>query len=157
MLTIPINAIELAPGNTVSIHNLSWQDFETLLIDLGEKRNTRIVYYRGTLEIMSPLAIHERPHRIIADIVKALLDGQGRDWEDFGSTTLKRPEVAGVEPDTCLYIQNVDRVQGCTDLNLENYPPPDLGVLCTTPQKGIVHFETVKTQIAGCPTFTPSR
>jgi hypothetical protein len=33
----------------------------------------------------------------------------------------------------------------------------DLGVICTTPQKGIVHFETVKTQIAGCPTFTPSR
>ena len=128
MITIPINAIELAPGNTVSIHNLSWQDFETLLTDLGEKRNTRIVYYRGTLEIMSPLAIHERPHRIIADIVKALLDGQERDWEDFGSTTLKRPEVAGVEPDTCLYIQNVDRVQGCTDLNLDNYPPPDLAI-----------------------------
>jgi Uma2 family endonuclease len=127
-LTIPISAIELAPGSTVSIHNVSWQDFETLLNDLGEKRNTRIAYYQGTLEIMSPLARHERPHRIIADIVKALLDFQERDWEDFGSTTLKRPEVAGVEPDTCLYIQNVDRVKGCINLNLDSYPPPDLAI-----------------------------
>lgn len=127
-LTIPIHAIELAPGSTVSIHNLSWQDFEILLTELGESRNTRIAYYQGTLEIMSPLAIHERPHRIIADIVKALLDAQGRDWEDFGSTTLKRPEVAGVEPDTCLYIQNVDRVKGCTNLDLDSYPPPDLAI-----------------------------
>jgi Uma2 family endonuclease len=60
--------------------------------------------------------------------VKALLDLDGKDWEDFGSTTLKRPEVAGVEPDTCLYIQNVDRIRGCVDLNLDEYPPPDLAI-----------------------------
>jgi Uma2 family endonuclease len=127
-IAIPIDTIELAPGNTLSIHNLSWQDFETILTDLGENRSTRIAYYQGTLEIMSPLAIHERPHRIIADIVKALLDLEGKDWEDFGSTTLKRPKVAEVEPDTCLYIQNVDRIRGCVELNLDNYPPPDLAI-----------------------------
>jgi Uma2 family endonuclease len=127
-LTIPLSIIELTPGSTVSIHNLSWRDFEMLLTDLGEERSTRVAYYKGALEIMSPLARHERHHRIIADIVKALLDRQGQDWEDFGSTTLKRPEVAGVEPDTCLYIQNVARIRGCIDLNLENYPPPDLAI-----------------------------
>jgi Uma2 family endonuclease len=127
-IAIPIDTIQLAPGNTLSIHNLSWQDFETILTDLGETRSTRIAYYQGTLEIMSPLAIHERPHRIIADIVKALLDLEGKDWEDFGSTTLKRPKIAGVEPDTCLYIQNAERIRGCVDLNLDNYPPPDLAI-----------------------------
>ena len=100
-ITIPIQAIELTPGSHISIHNLSWQDFETILDNLGEKRNTRVAYYQGTLGIMSPLTIHERPHRIIADIVKTILDSQGRDWEDFGSTTFKRPVIAGVEPDTC--------------------------------------------------------
>lgn len=127
-LTIPINAIGLAPGSMVSIHNVSWQDFETLLADLGESRNTRIAYYQGTLEIMSPLAIHKRPHRIVAHILTTLLELQGRDWEDFGSTTLKRPQVARIEPDTCFYIQNAALVQGCTDLNLDNYPPPDLAI-----------------------------
>ncbi len=127
-VTIPIQAIELSPGSHISIHNLSWQDFETILDNLGEKRNTRVAYYQGTLDIMSPLAIHERPHRIIADIVKTILDAQGRDWEDFGSTTLKRPVIAGVEPDTCFYIQNASRVKGCTNMNLSIYPPPDLAI-----------------------------
>jgi Uma2 family endonuclease len=127
-LAIPIHAIELTPGSTVSISNLSWRDFEMILTDLGDHRRTRLTYYRGTLEIMSPLAIHERPHRIIAAIVTTLLDLQGRDWDDFGSTTLKRPEIAGVEPDTCFYIQNAERVQGCTNLDLNDYPPPDLAI-----------------------------
>jgi Uma2 family endonuclease len=127
-VVIPVNAIHLTPGSSISISNLSWQDFETILAELGEHRNTRLAYYRGTLEIMSPLAIHERPHRIIADIVKTILNVQGRDWEDFGSTTVKRPNIAGIEPDTCLYIQNVNQVQGCTEMNLAVYPPPDLAI-----------------------------
>lgn len=127
-VTIPIDAIELTPGSTMSIHHLTWQDFEKILTDLGEHRRLRLTYYQGTLELMSPSAIHERPHRIITDIVKAILDVQEREWEDFGSTTVKRPEQAGVEPDTCLYIQNASRVKGCTHLDLSIYPPPDLAI-----------------------------
>lgn len=127
-ITVPIQAIVLTPGSHITISNLSWQEFEQILDELAEKRSGRITYYRGTLEIMSPLALHERPHRIIADIVKTILDIQGRNWEDFGSTTLKRPEIAGIEPDTCFYIQNAQQVQGCTNLNLSQYPPPDLAI-----------------------------
>jgi Uma2 family endonuclease len=114
----PPKTIELTPGSHISIPDITWQDFEQILIDLGEKRNTRVAYYQGLLEIMSPLAIHERPHRIIADIIKAILETEERDWEDFGSTTLKRPLVAGIEPDTCFYIDNAVFVKGCTNLNL---------------------------------------
>ncbi len=127
-VTVPIQAIKITPGSQIIIPNLSWQDFEQILDDLGEKRSSRVTYYRGTLEIMSPLALHERPHRIIADIIKTILDIQERNWEDFGSTTLKRPEIAGIEPDTCFYIQNADRVQSCTNLDLKEYPPPDLAI-----------------------------
>ncbi|MBW4489768.1 MAG: Uma2 family endonuclease [Trichocoleus desertorum ATA4-8-CV12] len=127
-VTIPIRAIELTPGSLISVQNVSWQDFETLLTELPEKRSTRIAYYQGTLEIMSPLASHERPHRIIGYIVTAILDAQERDWDDFGSTTLKRPQIAGVEPDTCFYIQNAAQVRGCTDMDISTYPPPDLAI-----------------------------
>lgn len=127
-VTIPIQAIELSPGSQIAIHNLSWQDFELLLEDLGEKRKTRIAYYRGILEIMSPLALHERPHRIISYIIATILEIQGRNWEDFGSTTFKLPDLAGVEPDTCFYIQNAEKVKGCTQMDLIAYPPPDLAV-----------------------------
>lgn len=127
-LTIPIGAIELAPGSMVSIHNLSWADFETFLAQRDEQHRTRIAYYNGTLQITASIALHERPHRIIADILKTILDLQNRNWEDFGSTTLKRSQIAGVEPDTCFYIQNADRVRGCINLNLDDYPPPDLAI-----------------------------
>jgi len=127
-VTIPIQAIEIAPGSQIAIHNLSWRDFEQLLTDLGEKRHTRITYYRGTLEIMSPLALNERPHRIIAYIITTILEIQGRNWEDFGSTTFKRPDIAGIEPDTCFYIENADQVKGCTRMDLDIYPPPDLAI-----------------------------
>lgn len=49
-------------------------------------------------------------------------------WQDFGSTTFKRPEIAGVEPDSCLYIQNASQMQGCTQMDLDIYPPPDLAI-----------------------------
>ncbi len=127
-VTTPIKAIALSAGSRISICNLAWQDFEQLLLDAGEDRNTRMAYYKGTLEIMSPLALHERPHRIIADIVKTILEIQERDWEDFGSTTFKRPDIAGIEPDTCFYIQNADLVRDCTSMDLSIYPPPDLAI-----------------------------
>jgi Uma2 family endonuclease len=64
-ITTPIKAIELSAGSQISIRNLSCQDFKQLLNDLGEKRNTRMPYYKGTLEIMSPLALHERLHCLL--------------------------------------------------------------------------------------------
>jgi Uma2 family endonuclease len=127
-ITVAIPQIKLTPGSKVSIDNISWADFQTILEDLGENRNTRITYYQGLLEIMSPLALHERSNRIMADIVKVILQEQGRQWEDFGSTTLKKPEKVGIEPDSCFYIQNVHQVIGCTHLDLGKYPPPDLAI-----------------------------
>ena len=66
---IPIPNIKLNPGSEITISGLNWQEFEEILIDLGNRRNSRIAYYQGQLEIMSPLAIHERPHRIIGFII----------------------------------------------------------------------------------------
>jgi hypothetical protein len=46
-VTVPVQTIKLTPGSQITIPNLSWQDFEQILIDLGEKRNSRITYYRS--------------------------------------------------------------------------------------------------------------
>ncbi|MEG3439094.1 Uma2 family endonuclease [Pannus brasiliensis CCIBt3594] len=126
-VSVPIQSIELTPGSCISIDSLSWRDYETFLAERGERRY-RVAYYRGTLEIVSPLPLHERPHRLIADIVKTILDFQGRDWEDFGATTFRRIGIAGVEPDTCFYIENADRVRSCLRMDLTIDPPPDLAI-----------------------------
>ncbi|NJK35757.1 MAG: Uma2 family endonuclease [Oscillatoriales cyanobacterium SM2_2_1] len=127
-ITVPVKSIDLQPGSVIALHDLTWQDCEKILDELGEDRHTRIAYCHGTLEIMSPLSRHERPHRITGDIVKAILDSQGKDWEDYGSTTFYRKGRAGIEPDTCFYIAaNADRVRSCQGgIDVEIYPPPDL-------------------------------
>jgi len=129
LVKIPIQTINLSPGSHLLIEDVTWEQYETLLEDLGEDRHIpRINYCNGTLELMAPPPAHERPHRIIADIVKALLDAQGRDWEDFGATTFKKLKRAGLEPDTCFYIQNAERARTLMRMDMASDPPPDLAI-----------------------------
>jgi Uma2 family endonuclease len=128
-VTVALKAIDLTPGSHLIISDVTWEQYEAFLAELGEDRRVpRINYSKGLLEIMSPLPAHERPHRIIGYIVTAILDAQSRDWEDFGSTTFKRHKQAGLEPDTCFYIENAERIRDCMRMDLEKDPPPDLAI-----------------------------
>lgn len=55
------------------------------------------------------------------------------------------------------YSQNTHVVIGKTGEPVLKQFVAKEGVFCTTPQKGIVHFETVKSQPLDCATFTPSK
>lgn len=123
----PVSQITLTPGSVVTIPNISWLEFESILQELGEKRRTRIAYSNSTLEIMVPLLDREIPKDLISDIVKNLLKSAGRRYEPFGSTTFKREGAAGVEPDACFYILNYQRMIGRRRL-LPDDPPPDLAI-----------------------------
>ncbi|MEH1825639.1 MAG: Uma2 family endonuclease [Nostoc sp.] len=123
----PVSQMRLAPGSTVSIQDMSWEEFESILQELGEKRSLRVAYSKSTLEIMVPLPEHEKSKDLISDIVKILLKIAGKSYEPFGSTTFKRENIAGVEPDACFYIQNYQRMIGRRKLE-PNDPPPDLAI-----------------------------
>jgi Uma2 family endonuclease len=71
-ITTPIKTIALSPGSHLLIPNVTWDQYEALLKELGEERRVpRINYGNGTLELM-PLSAYERPHRIISDVIKLL-------------------------------------------------------------------------------------
>ncbi|MEG4488192.1 Uma2 family endonuclease [Microcoleus sp. D2_18a_B4] len=123
----PVSQITLSPGSVVTIPNITWLEFESILQELGEKRRTRIAYSNSTLEIRVPLLDREIPKDLISDIVKNLLKSAGRIYEPFGSTTFKREGAAGVEPDACFYILNYQRMIGRRRL-LPDDPPPDLAI-----------------------------
>ncbi|MEA5532569.1 Uma2 family endonuclease [Crocosphaera sp. XPORK-15E] len=128
-VTFSLKSLNLSPGSHVLIEQVSWDDYEALLEELGEDRRIpRLNYCHETLELMSPLPAHERPHRIIAYIVTAILDAQNRNWEDFGSTTFKKPKKAGLEPDTCFYIENAPQVRSLLRMDMAINPPPDLAI-----------------------------
>ncbi|MCP2730910.1 Uma2 family endonuclease [Limnofasciculus baicalensis] len=123
----PISQLRLSPGSVVTIPNVSWQEFESILQEMGEGRSARVTYSQNTLEIMVPLPEHEKPKDLISDIVKTLLKMSNRRYEPFGSTTFKRENTAGVEPDACFYIQNYQRMINRRRLQPDD-PPPDLAI-----------------------------
>ncbi|NEP15245.1 MAG: Uma2 family endonuclease [Symploca sp. SIO2C1] len=123
----PIHKINVHTGSSITIPNLSWQEFEDILEELGEKRHVRVAYSQNCLEIMAPSPEHERAKIVIADIVKIILRVQRRPWEALGSTTFKKRTMqVGVEPDECFYIENYQAVIGKDRLDLDRDPPPNL-------------------------------
>lgn len=128
MLTTSIS-LRLEPGQKVTLQPVSWEGFEEILAELGERRSSRIAYANGILEIMAPLPEHERSKVMLADLVKTLLKVRKRAWEPLGSSTFKRKGMkAGIEPDDCFYIENYKAVIGKNRLDLTQDPPPDLAL-----------------------------
>jgi Uma2 family endonuclease len=128
-MLLELRQLKIQPGQQLLIEEVSWQQLENILAELGENRASRISYSNGILEIMVPLPEHEKAKEIIGDIVKILLSEQGRNYESLGSTTLKNECMTqAVEPDTCFYIQNQAAVIGKNRLDLSIDPPPDLAI-----------------------------
>ena len=129
LVTLQLRQISVPPGHRVLFHDVSWQEFEAILAELGEARATRIAYSQGTLEIRMPLPEHEVNKEIIGDMVKILMEELEIDRQCFGSTTFKRKDMAqGIEPDQCFYIQNHQVMRGKRRLDLTVDPPPDLAI-----------------------------
>jgi Uma2 family endonuclease len=129
MVMISPRQLSVPPGQSLLLRDVSWQDFEEILGELGESRSSRLAYDRGVLEVMTPLPEHEYFKTVIGDVVKDVADELDQDYESYGSTTWrKRAEAAGLEPDDCFYFQNEAVVRGRVDLDLQRDPPPDLAL-----------------------------
>jgi Uma2 family endonuclease len=127
MLTVPINHLQLAPGSAVTLSHCSWAEFETLLQDWPRRRLPRLFFLADTLTLISPLPEHEIANDLLSDMVKTLLKIQRKGYQPFGSTTLKKEGLAGVEPDACFYITHYLQMIGRQRL-LPDDPPPDLAI-----------------------------
>lgn len=127
--SISLNRIEIPPGQKIYLHDIDWQEFEQILLDLGEKRATRIAYVDGDLEIRMPLPEHERTRVLISHLLVVLLEELDLPWESLGSSTFKKQSMkAGIEPDDCFYIENSQAMLGKKRLDLTIDPPPDLAI-----------------------------
>jgi Uma2 family endonuclease len=128
-MQVSLAKIVVKPGQQLLLQDISWQDFEEILGELGERRNSRISYSDGVLEIMVPLPEHEKNKEVIGDLVKILLDKLEIDFESLGSTTFKSQQMTqAVEPDACFYINNYQSVIGKDRLDLSVDFPPDLAI-----------------------------
>ncbi len=128
-------------ADRVVLYNISWQQFENLLIDLGDSRAARVAYNNGTLEIMTPLPEHEYYRESIGDAIKDIAEELDINYESYGSTTWKREaRLAGLEPDNCFYFQNESLVRGKLQFDLNQDPPPDLALEIDLTSKSLNRF-----------------
>ena len=79
---------------------VSWQQYEALLADLGEKSPYRVHFLAGDLEIVAPSRRHESGQTRIGDLLLIYFLETNTEYFPMGSTTLRSPErQAGGEPD----------------------------------------------------------
>jgi Uma2 family endonuclease len=113
----------------VVFKNISWQSYQSLIIDFEREPAMRLTYDRGTLEIRMPLAPHETYKKILGRLIETATEELDLEIRSLGSLTCSREDLAkGLEPDQCYYIQNESIVRGVEQIDLAKLPPPDLAV-----------------------------
>ncbi|WP_068818936.1 Uma2 family endonuclease [Phormidesmis priestleyi] len=128
-MLLELSRIQIPPGQRVVLQDITWQEFERVLEELGEHRAARIAYENGLLEIIAPLPEHEDNKEIIGDLIKDLLEELDVEFRSLGSTTYtSEGMMKGIEPDQCFYIQNEPAIRGKKRLDLSIDPPPDLAL-----------------------------
>src|SRR6266446_3001561 len=110
------------------LHGVSWQGYETLLREIGE-RHLRMTYDNGDLEFMTLSFGHENAGEWIGRLIFFLAVQWKIPVSSGGSTTLKKAiRKKGLEPDKCFWIENEAAVRGKKDWDAKTDPPPDLVV-----------------------------
>jgi Uma2 family endonuclease len=147
-----LNPPKLRSGeNRVTLHNLTWQQYQQVLTALPQTRAAKLAYSLGTLEISMPLEDHEQASELIGLFIRILVFELGLKMKSMRSTTLTREDLnRGAEPDNAYYIQNQAKVAG-RNVDLKTDPPPDLVV-----EVDITHSDIDKNQLyasMGVPEF----
>jgi Uncharacterized protein conserved in cyanobacteria len=126
-----ITPIQDSPQKTtqrITLHNVSWQTYKSLLADMGDHRTSLLAYDQGVLEITMPSDFHEITKHLLERIVIALTEELNMSVRGVGSITLNREDLQkAAEPDAGFYIQNANRIRG-RRIDLSTDPPPDLVV-----------------------------
>jgi hypothetical protein len=57
MVTLQLKQLSVPAGQRIILTDINWSKFEDILLELGEKRASRIAYYEHKLEIRMPLVL----------------------------------------------------------------------------------------------------
>jgi Uma2 family endonuclease len=113
----------------VILPNISWQTYQSLMRDFEQEPAIRLTYDQGVLEIRMPLDPYETYKKLLGRLIEAATEELDIEIRSLGSRTCDRKDLAkGIEPDQCYYIQNEARVRGVDQIDLNQFPPPDLAL-----------------------------
>ena len=119
----------LPPDADVTFRDVSWEEYEDLLEQVGEASWLRISYDDGTLQVMTISAEHESYACYLEKLMGFLSIRFHISVRSFGSMTMrKQKKRKGNEPDGCFYVQSADKIGNRMQLDFATDPPPDIAV-----------------------------
>lgn len=119
----------------VQLHDIRWQDYESLLAMRGENSGTRLTYLDGELELMTPAIDHETQKTLLGRLIETYAEERDIELQGCGSWTVRtEAKTRGVEADEC-YV-----------LGVWSEPPtiPDLAVEVIWTSGGIDKLEVYR-------------
>ena len=120
---------QLPEDASVTFQNVSWDEYEELLEQVGEAPGLRITYNSGSLHAMTISPEHEKYAFFINSMIAGIRLRLKIDILAFGSSTMrKRRKSKGGEPDACFYVQTAALIGNRIHLDFETDPPPDIVV-----------------------------
>jgi Uma2 family endonuclease len=120
---------QLPEDASVTFRDVSWDEYEELLEQVGEAPGLRITYDNGSLHVMTISAEHEKYTLFINSLIAGIRLRLRMDILAFGSATMRKPKrSAGHEPDACFYVQTAPLIGNRVQLDFETDPPPDIVV-----------------------------
>ena len=120
---------QLPEDASVTFHDVSWDEYEELLEQVGEASGLRVSYDNGSLHVMTISAEHEKYAIFINSLIAGIRLRLRLNILAFGSATMrKRRRSKGNEPDACFYVQTAPLIGNKIQLDFETDPPPDIVV-----------------------------
>lgn len=111
----------------VTFGNTTWNDYETLIEEVGEASHLRISYTGGNLKVMTLSSLHENYSALVQTLITHLSFRKRIKVLCYKSATMKvTKELKGVEPDGCFYIQSADKLPNKLRIDFSQDPMPDI-------------------------------
>lgn len=143
--TIPFREIldHLPAASTLTLRNVTWEDYEALLESLSEPSGFRVSYDDGTLQIVTLSTEHESYCRLLEKLVDRLSAKLRVRVLSFGSSTMKKKERSkGAEPDACFYVQTAAAIGNRIHIDFATDPPPDIVVEIDVAHDSVAKFRS---------------
>lgn len=120
---------QLPAGCEATFRQVTWDEYEELLDQVGEARWLRLRYNDGVLKAMSLSTEHEAYAEYFKVLMAHVRLRLRINIRFSGSATMrKKKKTKGVEPDAGFYVQTAAVIGNRLDLDFEVDPPPDIVV-----------------------------
>lgn len=99
-----------AADQRVVLYDKSWAEFEAMVALKGERRNPRLTFLDGALELMSPSRDHDGISFMLGQLIPHYCLARGIPVAGYRSWLLRaRHQKTGVEPDECFIFSSTPK------------------------------------------------